>query len=600
MELIYIFIAFIVMIPYNILGIDFSNQLIFFVGGLYLLFNHKAIKPNKAFWAMTMVIAFSFLGSLFYTKDFMTCLNGLANYLNIPVYYLIMKSLVSRKEKIFISIYYSTIIVVSLSILIEGILLHKRIQGNFTYANSFALMLLSALFLSNFLPPKTMFRFGNILIIWGIFFTGSRTTIFLMVAFLVVKYIICSKDERFFWDLYDLAGAVILYISSKYFGIFSVILLIAVVMLRSTLDRKKVQIRWLKLAYFSKIIISIVSISICFLSLELFNTNMGSRLVEVSYNSGVLQERFIIFTDAFKHILLNPFGSGINSFEYMQYINQTAFYDVRFVHNSILQTSYDIGVIPMIMFVTLLAYGLIKIIKSNTSGRNLSSILIVFIFLHSLLDFDFSFSTISIVLIMIYAFWGTTPAVVKLPSKKVVSWLGSTCIALGLYLLVCSLTLLASQRFSTKYDYSPAIYLASFNSKITYRNANTQSLLAQYYKQLADSNDNREMVQNYLIECNNHLTEAEKLNPSDVRIKINMALTLSRLGDFKTADNYFVKSIKLQKFNPDLYYLYNDFLKDENPEKVKWLEDYKRQNILLLNPRAVYLPNQLSETKGLK
>jgi hypothetical protein len=600
MELIYLFIAFIVLIPYNLLGIDLSNQFIFIIGGLYLLFNYKSIKSNKIFWAMTIVIAFSFLCSLYYTSDFMNSLNGLTNYLNIPLYYLIMLSLKPQKEKIFVSIYYSIISVASLSILIQGILLHKRITGNFTYANSFALMLLTALFLSTFLPSKTMFKFGNILIIWGIFFTGSRTTIFLMVAFLVVKYIIHHKDERFFWDIYDLAGAVILYTCSKYIGIFSVILLIIIVILRNALDRKKAHIKWLRLSQCWKAAISIVSICLCLVLLVLFNTIMGSRLVEVSYNSGVLQERFIIFTDAFKHILRNPFGTGINSFEYLQYGNQSAFYDVRFIHNSILQIIYDIGIIPAIMFITLMVYGLIKIIKSNTIGKGLSSFSIVIIIIHSLLDFDFSFSTVSIVLIMFYTFWGNKSNSSIPTSKKVVSWISGACIALGLYLIVCSLTILSSLNLSSKSDYTSAISLASFNSKVTYGNANTQSLLAQYYKQLADSYEDEQSARDYLIACKNYLTKSEKLNPLDVRTKINIALTLSRLGEYDTADSYFIKSIKIQKFNPDLYSLYNDFLESQNPQKVKWLEDYKRQNILQLSPRAIYLPNQLTESKDFK
>lgn len=589
-----LFTAFVFIIPYNILGIDLANQLILVAGSAYILAFRKKIRPDRLFAAMLSIIAVSFVLTAFSAGGIMGSIGGLAGYLNIPVYYLVVKSLKDSREKVFASMYCSVVLVAFLAVLIEGILMDRRIQGSFTYSNSFALLLLAAVFISGFIPSRKTFAFGGILLFSGIFFTGSRTTIFLTVVYLIVRLLLKAGAERVFWDIYDFSGALLLYLSSQYSKLAIFILFAALLLLRNYLKRKKADLSWLRMPNLIKGALLAACIAACAVILAVSGTSLGVRLGTVSLNTGELQERFVIFQDAFRHVVKHPLGSGINSFEYLQYLEQSAFYDVRFIHDSILQIAYDLGVVPALSAVVLLVAGIIHVYKSKATDRYFVCIFLLMLIFHSLLDFDFSFSTLSILLMMLFVFWETAPSANAGTTKPAALWISGAGLALGFYLAVCSLTVFAADSFASRDDCSNAISMAELNSRITFGNARTHTLIAQYYRQLAVSPANGEPDRSLLEECKKHLAIAERLNPLDVRIKINMAFILSGLGEIENADAYYSESIKNQRFNPGLYDAYFEFLASEKPEKIKWLEEYKAQSGLLLNSRAVFLKDQIT------
>lgn len=88
-------------------------------------------------------------------------------------------------------------------------------------------------------------------------------------------------------------------------------------------------------------------------------------------------------------------------FKYKSYNTASAFYDVKYIHNSILQIFYDFGIITRILFISILIYILFYIL--NHKHKNTLPLIILYITLitHSLMDFDFSFCSITILLMLI-------------------------------------------------------------------------------------------------------------------------------------------------------------------------------------------------------
>lgn len=168
----------------------------------------------------------------------------------------------------------------------------------------------------------------------------------------------------------------------------------------------------------------------------LFFTEWGKELVlrifGASTGFSTLFGRILYVQDALKLVLKHPFGMGYYGYYFTQQEIQTGVYSVVNVHNEMMQTILDIGIIPSLI----VWGGIVKsIISSRVDKRN--KIILIVILLHSLLDYDFQFLIMWYVLILFLDIHGIREYKISNFTKMVVSaascgiiW-GTTCIGLS-------------------------------------------------------------------------------------------------------------------------------------------------------------------------
>lgn len=121
-----------------------------------------------------------------------------------------------------------------------------------------------------------------------------------------------------------------------------------------------------------------------------------------------LVSRLIYWQDGFMLFLKYPLGIGAGKWENWQYLIQTSGYNVKFVHNGLLQIAIDNGIMALIACILFLLMGILSIfVKWRNTKDNLYLGLMAACFLivmHSFVDMDLSFSATLVTLGIIFAF----------------------------------------------------------------------------------------------------------------------------------------------------------------------------------------------------
>jgi O-antigen ligase len=120
----------------------------------------------------------------------------------------------------------------------------------------------------------------------------------------------------------------------------------------------------------------------------------GGRLSRISLLEPTLVERLLTFRDALKIVFVDTHGLGLGpgSWQYLQFSYQSAPYQVRYVHNFLLQVALDGGAVALLLAVGWLAFHLVRGWKAT--ARSVHFFEFVFILLHSLLEVDFQFGIV--------------------------------------------------------------------------------------------------------------------------------------------------------------------------------------------------------------
>ncbi|MBR3281148.1 MAG: O-antigen ligase family protein [Clostridia bacterium] len=203
----------------------------------------------------------------------------------------------------------------------------------------------------------------------GLFFYANSYGLFLLVGALVLFL----KKERNWYDYLMLAILFIGIVLTNSRAIILMTLIFSIV----TLFFNKEQIR--------SSIIAIICFIITFVG-GYFIFNMEKRVSTEMLGSSEFISRIIYYQDAAKMITNHPLGLGYEGFWYEQAKEQTAIYDSKFVHSSIIQICLDVGIIPAITLITLVA------MTFFSKNQNAFSRIIIFaILLHSLIDFDLEY-----------------------------------------------------------------------------------------------------------------------------------------------------------------------------------------------------------------
>ncbi len=335
---------------------DFS---VFFVSAIFstillIIFikNKKLqIKINNAFILSIILVIFSIL-TIIWAVDKTSAQAGVLRYLSLLVFSILLMQLTEKdKENILKIIPYSGLMMVLISIILglfpnlKGIVYSEsnRLTGLFQYANTFALyLLIGFIIITNRKINKCTIPTA-IILLFGIFMTGSRTTFVLSIIYII--YLSFRKETK----------------NKKLYAIiyFSILLVIGIYVLVTK------------------------------------NIDTIGRIFTISLDSSTLLGRILYWKDGLVLLLQNIFGYGYMGYSYEIYEIQTGMYYTKFVHNDYLQMALDIGIIPLIAFIVILIKSLIS--KQNTK---LNKIILISIMLHMFLEFDLQFIIIFYILIM--------------------------------------------------------------------------------------------------------------------------------------------------------------------------------------------------------
>ncbi len=602
----YIILSVLILFPYNAFGQDAGAMVLCALGAGYIILKRKSLvfpKEKVAIGICTFLLLA--IPSFFITVNPAKALEGFSLYLCIIVYYVVFSNLKMDKLKISGFIYNISVIVLSLSVVYQGIYKSERVGGNFSYQNAYGIFLLFVLYLGDTLHyantdnlnkkkiKQNAWLWKQLIVMTGIIFTGSRLTFVLLIIYCVLKVIFDLNRKTLAPVLVCMA---LLVYGLKY---ISPILPVAAILIVWIIEKLILQSKR-KLVGLSKsktIYTAYLLIPLTLIAFFIIPSNMRSRILNISLSTGVVQERILIFSDALKHILKNPLGTGINSFEYSQYAGQTAFYDVRYVHNSILQVAYDVGIPSAVCFAGLITFLFINMLKADKLRWEK-----VFIFLaiivHSLWDFDFAFATIIILLV-----WLGIPNKENIGSKRTgnlaVVLLSLPILVFNFYALFCNLTMYLGDICISKGSYDSARSWYGMVASVSLKNPDVYYVLAQSY--YSEGYDTEAFDNNLLVKCESNLKTAEKLNPADPRITANLAFVNKNIGNTSEAIRYFKKSIELQKYNMELYTGFYEYLMEMFTEtgdeyynrELDNLKNLFKKNYNSMNPRAKYMRDQL-------
>lgn len=210
---------------------------------------------------------------------------------------------------------------------------NNRLQGIFLYANTYGLfILIGLLMLIQKYEIKRKKAFMAITMLIGIILTNSRAIIILTAISIFIEIFITSENKN-----------------------------------------KK------------RILIFLICFVIFFAGIYKYS-NLDKRINKDMFQSSEFLTRLLYYYDGIKMFIKKPIGYGYLGYYYAQATEETAVYSAKYVHNFVLQLLLDVGVIPAIAFLMLLARIFLK--KDQTL---FSRFVIILIFGHSLIDIDFEY-----------------------------------------------------------------------------------------------------------------------------------------------------------------------------------------------------------------
>lgn len=574
-------------VPYTILGENLGGIILAIAACIYLFFNKKKSKINRTFLYIIATLNIIAILSLVFVSLSFESFSGYIIYFNMIIYYLVYTRVNDENQGMNKYIVRINTVICMFYIIYQGLFLKVRMYGNIGYANTYALILLISIFLNKINKEEIYKNEIEMILIIGLLFTGSRTTLILLVLYYFIEVIRNIKDKKI--EVVNLCepllwGFIQYFVYSK-LNMASILVMPIIFLIYSMVVKLK------KKHY---IYIGILIVSIVILALGTSNTIL--RIRNISITNGSFQERLVYYEDSIKELGNNISGNGINSFQYKQYSEASAFYDVKYIHNSIIQVAYDIGIIGCLVFIALFSYGLRSIIKSKCEERKYLIYIYLYIFLHSLLDFDFSYSSISIIVMMIIS-------IVDTKDKLEINLRKSIFIPIIILLLypLCIESLLdigKKQYINSNYENSISTY--KIVDKLTFnKDYRSNFYIAQNYKGLYDENGDISKLEKVI----SYLELAKKNNKYDPRIDWNLSYCYIKLDDEVNVIKGMRTLLEKEKYNNEVYSLFEEYFIDKynesNDDKyysiVKDIKFKKEQAEKSLNKKSIYMKNQIKK-----
>lgn len=323
---------------------------------IYLFFNLAKCKKvclsiNSTLFSVALLV-FMYAASVFWAIDKGMAFIGFLKFLPVLLFYICLllnentEALIKKFFPFFMAatVFVCTILT-NISATKNYFSVAGRFAGTFQYPNSFAIVILIAELLTFNANIKKYLKLILIaILIFGLFYTGSRTVI-----------------------------------------LIAVVSNICMILYKIKLSKK------------TAIIYSIAFITVLGTALTLAFAGVSpfSRILMINFGASTFAGRLLYFRDALPVILKHPFGLGYLGYFYSQTAFQTGIYSVKYVHNDILQIALDIGIIPSALFV----WAIIKsVFSKHTAVEN--RIIVFSVFLHILFDFDLQFVAVFMLLLV--------------------------------------------------------------------------------------------------------------------------------------------------------------------------------------------------------
>ena len=606
-------------IPYMFLGENLCSLILAIISILFLLFNKKSVNTNKILKSLLISMSILIIIIQIFISPYLESFSGAFIYINMALYYIVFLNLLD-KSTIQTILKYQVIAVTSLLIFFivyEGLYYNIRISGNLMYSNSYALLLLITIYFNYIRKEDKLTDYIECILILGLLFTESRTTLILFALYLILKVINEVIIKGFSINLIGqtlLPTIIALFQYVIYSNILMASIFIFPIFIFIHIYLKKLFIR----VNYKAVLLALSSAIIIFI----FGSNsMIERIKDISLKTGTLQERLIYFEDSINAIKANPFGNGINMFKYKSYSTASAFYDIKYIHNSILQVAYDSGIIISILFIIFLIYGGIYILNNKHKNTLFLFIIYLSIIFHSLMDFDLSFSTISILLVFIivlnkklfeiqnnqnanHHIYSSDKTInnkkVDISNKykanksslnigKVIMLI---CILLFTnYLTLFEITISVGKILTANNEYEKSNSVYNFASMISYKlDGQAYFNSAENFKNLGDLNESL-----------SSLNKSYEIYPFNPMIKWNMAYIYEELGNNLKVIELRNELLDTEKYNKELYKLYKEYLnkkydETQDPYYIHLLEFVETKYTLAqktINKRAKYIKNQI-------
>lgn len=300
----------------------------------------------------------------------------------------------------------------------------KSLQSTMQYANSTAIVLICGIFSVRALNEHTKNNFvysaTEILLTVCLLFTHSRIAISVYIILTILELLLLKGGISVKLILHFISGIAIylimqLLINKKLSFIALVLCIISVLLISENICKiKKTTIKINRLCTILLIggIFSAMLISLCFADIS------------------TIMIRMLYYKDGIKALIHNPLlGISPGGWGEYQYNYQSAQYFVNQIHNGILQIGVDAGIFAMLLFIVLLVFSLVGLIKIWKKDKKTNDLYILLIFLaltlHGVLDFDFSYGNILIILgiCISYGFKRIHPYKFKIAHKSLAAFL---------------------------------------------------------------------------------------------------------------------------------------------------------------------------------
>ena len=419
--------------------------------------------------------------SALWAVDFGMAFFGMVRFLPLPIFVLAMEQNEKKTGETLVDyVPISGMIMVVLSWILGMIpvldtyfIVNDRLAGFFQYPNTFALYLLIGIIVLAFNKQWTKINVLTFFVLFlGILLTGSRTGFILLLCVLIFCFSIVDKRIR------------------------------------------------LRLLLFLTSVVLVCGIYV------IVSGNMASigRFLTTSFSSSTFLGRILYYKDAVPVILSHPFGLGYMGYYFTQGAFQTGVYSVINIHNELLQFLLDIGWIPTVILIWTIIKGLIA------AELKEQRMIIIFILLHSMLDFNLQFLSIFMILFAVFGTEEKKPKIIKKKGILIAGTVLSSCISL--YFGMDS-----SLYYLKEYQASADLYPGNTNAWM--------QLLTE-----AEDADSMDKIAEIIL----------VMNPNNPLANNAKARTAYAAGDFGKMITYKEAALKYNKYNLEDYLDYINML----------------------------------------
>ena len=177
----FLLMAAVLLIPYNLLPDSMCGAVLSIVGCIFLLKNKTELKINKYIFFSILLLNIMAIISFIFCRNINLFFDGFFVYLTILIFYLVFTNLDSAK--LLNAFVYIIFISVFIFIIFQGFILNKRVDGNFSYANTYGLILLMCLYINEIRKKDKLYSIIQWISMLGILFTESRNTFVYLIVF---------------------------------------------------------------------------------------------------------------------------------------------------------------------------------------------------------------------------------------------------------------------------------------------------------------------------------------------------------------------------------------------------------------------------------